>query len=158
MPSACPKNRGNGLLTLAFVPKVRVEALLNSYPRIGQDATSRHGFPSDLGPARNPPCPPLLKGGWGGFQRRVGQKIFLANFQDFSWLSRLRRITSFGNKAQICLAPARKEKVQKKIDFAGYFCYLSTLAARGNKKRGGNDEKSYDDPGNFSDFLAVFRH
>jgi hypothetical protein len=46
------------LLALAFVPKVRVEALLFSYPRIGQDATSRQDFPSDLGPAGNPPHPP----------------------------------------------------------------------------------------------------
>jgi len=51
---------------LAFVPKVRVESLLKSYPQIDEDATCRQDFPLDHGPARNPPCPPLLKGGLGG--------------------------------------------------------------------------------------------
>ena len=43
------------------------------YSRIPRFAPGRQDFPFPRCPTRNPPCPPLLKGGWGGFQRWVGQ-------------------------------------------------------------------------------------
>jgi hypothetical protein len=53
----------NWQLNLGFVRKTRVGSILRSHSLIGSGVTRKLDFPPDQGPARNPPCPPLEKGG-----------------------------------------------------------------------------------------------
>ena len=45
-------------------------------PQRGRAATKTSGFAQSYAPSRNPPGPPFLKGGLGGFQRIVTQREF----------------------------------------------------------------------------------
>jgi hypothetical protein len=54
--------------------------MFNRFREIMQNRKWKGDFPPGKRPRQKSPCPPLLKGGWGGFQRWVGKSEFITNF------------------------------------------------------------------------------
>jgi hypothetical protein len=86
----------------AWFEKCVMDRFSGASPGLAEPQSAARIFHGYHSPARNPPCPPLLKGGWGGFQRGVDPFRVLGKFHNLSFWPPTRRITYLSNKAEFC--------------------------------------------------------